>query len=168
MKTFKFMHVVMMIALVTLLATGCAKEAPKDQTVEPPKATTTQETPKQIEETPVMEVKKTINDLTMVHFDFDSYVLSSEAQATLRMDAAILKEIKTKVKIEGHCDERGSDDYNLALGQQRAEATMNFLRQLGVSASQMEAVSKGENEPLDPASNEAAWAKNRRAQFVKN
>jgi peptidoglycan-associated lipoprotein len=70
-----------------------------------------------------------------------------------------------KVKIEGHCDERGSDDYNLALGEQRAQATMDYMRSLGVSASQMATVSMGEMAPLDPASNEAAWAKNRRAEF---
>ena len=118
-------------------------------------------------ETDVKEnVEATAGDLTRVYFDFDSYVLSGETRAALKQNAMVLKAAPMlKVKIEGHCDERGSDDYNLALGEQRAQATKDYLRSLGVSASQMSTVSLGELEPLDPADNEAAWAKNRRAEF---
>ncbi len=70
------------------------------------------------------------------------------------------------IRIEGHCDERGSDEYNLALGERRAQAAMNYLATLGVPASRMSTISYGEEKPLDPGHNEEAWAKNRRAEFV--
>ena len=68
--------------------------------------------------------------------------------------------------IEGHCDERGTAEYNIALGERRARSAMDFLVDLGISASRLSTVSYGEERPLDPRHNEAAWAKNRRAHFV--
>lgn len=167
MKNFRMLHFVLMMALVVLLASGCAKKATEDTTTEAPSSSSSQTTDPALTETAVKETAAaTVADLTRVHFDFDSYVLSGETRAALKQNGMVLKSAPMlKVKIEGHCDERGSDDYNLALGEQRAQATMDYLRSLGVSASQMSTVSMGELEPLDPASNEAAWAKNRRAEF---
>ena len=71
-----------------------------------------------------------------------------------------------KVRLEGHCDERGTAEYNLALGQKRAEGVKSFLEGLGISSQRMAAVSYGEERPLDPGHNEAAWMKNRRVDIV--
>ncbi len=166
MKNFKLMHFVMIISLVALLSVGCAKKASEDMAADGA-SSTSQTADSGVTETDVKETSSaTVADLTRVYFEFDSYVLSGEARATLKQNAMILKGASMlKVKIEGHCDERGSDDYNLALGEQRAQATMDYMRSLGVSGSQMGTVSMGEMAPLDPANNEAAWAKNRRAEF---
>lgn len=168
MKNFRMLQFVMIIALVAFLSVGCAKKATEDVATEAPSSSSSQATTdKGMTETEVKETTAaTVADLTRIHFEFDSYVLSGEARATLKQNAMVLKSAPMlKVKIEGHCDERGSDDYNLALGEQRAQATLDYMRSLGVSASQMATVSMGEMAPLDPASNEAAWAKNRRAEF---
>ena len=102
-----------------------------------------------------------------IHFEFDQYILSDTAKQILNKKAKWMKDYPVaKILIEGHCDERGSTEYNLALGQKRAEAAMNYLTSLGVSANRISTISYGKEKPLDPASNEEAWAKNRRAHFV--
>ena len=102
-----------------------------------------------------------------IYFPYDSAALTPEAQEILRKKAAWLQENTTaKVTIEGHCDERGTNEYNLALGEARAQSTKNYLMDLGVSASRIGTISYGEERPLDPTSSEEAWAKNRRAHFV--
>jgi peptidoglycan-associated lipoprotein len=107
--------------------------------------------------------------LKTIHFDFDSYVLSQTARDILYDNAEyLLKKYKGKVKLEGHCDERGSDEYNLALGENRAKAAMNYLITLGVPPEQLSIISYGKERPVDPASTEEAWAKNRRVEFVVN
>jgi peptidoglycan-associated lipoprotein len=100
-------------------------------------------------------------------FDYDSALLTPQAQEILREKARYMKENPgTNVIIEGHCDERGTNEYNLALGEQRAKMTQEFLVALGVSASRIKTVSYGEERPLDRSNTEQAWAKNRRAHFV--
>jgi peptidoglycan-associated lipoprotein len=102
-----------------------------------------------------------------VPFNFDSAELSSDAKMILREKAAWLQDNRSVyVSIQGHCDERGTTEYNLALGERRAIAVKKYLSDLGVLASRMQTVSFGEEQPIDPAHNEAAWSKNRRAQFV--
>lgn len=102
-----------------------------------------------------------------VQFEFDSANLSMEAQDILRQKAEWLKENpRAKVIIEGHCDERGTNEYNLALGDRRAFSAKSFLVDLGISASRLTTVSYGEERPLDPRASEDAWARNRRAHFV--
>ena len=101
-----------------------------------------------------------------IRFDFDSALLSMQAQSILRAKALFLKENVGMVTIEGHCDERGTGEYNMALGDRRARSAKSFLVDLGIPASRIKTVSYGEERPLDPASNEMAWAKNRRAHFV--
>ena len=101
-----------------------------------------------------------------IYFDFDQFTLSAEARKTLADNAEYLKANSgTQVVIEGHCDERGSDEYNLALGESRALAAKNYLVSLGVSAKQLSVISYGEEKPAAMGSNEEAWAKNRRAEF---
>ena len=93
--------------------------------------------------------------------------LTDEARAILEKHALWLQNHRSaKVAIEGHCDERGTVDYNLALGEQRARAARDYLVSLGVAGDRLTTVSYGKERPLDPASNEAAWAKNRRAHFL--
>lgn len=100
-------------------------------------------------------------------FDLDSSELNSEAQRALNDDAALLKQYSTwTITVEGHCDERGTAEYNLALGERRAIAARAYLVSLGVSADRLRTVSYGKEFPFDPGHDEAAYAKNRRAHFV--
>lgn len=102
-----------------------------------------------------------------VHFDFDSSALTPRAQQILTAKAAFLRaNPNVSATIEGHCDERGTAAYNMALGERRAESAKAFLVNLGVPANRLVTISYGEERPIDPRSNEEAWAKNRRAQFV--
>ncbi len=100
----------------------------------------------------------------MVYFAYDQYNLTPEAQATLARQAAWLKEYpETRIRIAGNCDERGTREYNLALGARRANAARAFLVSQGIDSARIITVSYGKERPVDPASNEAAWAKNRNA-----
>jgi peptidoglycan-associated lipoprotein len=102
----------------------------------------------------------------VIYFAFDRYDLSAEARRTLTQTASVMKEVpQLRVTIEGHCDERGTEEYNLALGERRARAAYEFLVNLGVPPRQMEMVSFGKLRPAVMGNNEAAWAKNRRAEF---
>ena len=102
-----------------------------------------------------------------VFFDYDSAVLSAAAQNVLKNKSIILgKYSGVSVTIEGHCDERGTNEYNLALGERRAESTKSFLVNLGINSSRFKTISYGEEKPLDAGHDESAWSKNRRAHFV--
>ena len=102
-----------------------------------------------------------------IYFEFDSSALLTPAQDTLSRKAQYLRENpNTRLVIEGHCDERGTDEYNLALGDRRANSAKSFLVDLGISPSRLTTISYGEERPLDPRHNEEAWAKNRRCEFV--
>jgi peptidoglycan-associated lipoprotein len=102
-----------------------------------------------------------------IHFAYDSYELGEDAQNILEKKATFLKENPDiKVLIEGHCDERGTEIYNLALGDRRAHAARQYLVKLGIDEDRLETVSYGEERPLDPGHNEEAWARNRRDHFV--
>jgi peptidoglycan-associated lipoprotein len=105
--------------------------------------------------------------LRPVYFELDSADLSGEAQTTLQHNAGVLKKYGTwQITIEGHCDERGSAEYNLALGERRALAARDYLVSLGVGANRVRTVSYGKEFPFDPGHDEGAWSKNRRAHFV--
>ena len=99
-----------------------------------------------------------------IHFEFDKSTLMPSEQEILRRKADWLQNnTDVKVIIEGHCDERGTNEYNLALGDRRSESAKAFLVDLGIAASRLMTISYGEERPIDPAHNEEAWAKNRRA-----
>ncbi|HVZ46569.1 MAG TPA: peptidoglycan-associated lipoprotein Pal [Ramlibacter sp.] len=107
------------------------------------------------------------NVARIVYFDFDSYSIKPEYQSLIDAHARFLKQDPRRhVVIEGHTDERGGSEYNLALGQRRSEAVRKSLNLLGVADSQMEAVSFGKEKPAVEGSNEEAWAKNRRAEIA--
>lgn len=102
-----------------------------------------------------------------VHFDLDSSDLSDNAKGVLALNADWLKQHpNVKIEIEGHTDEQGAEEYNLALGTRRAKAVFDYMVELGIDPARMRTISYGESVPLDPAGNEDAWAKNRRAHFA--
>jgi len=102
-----------------------------------------------------------------IHFDFDKYDIRPEDAEILRENASLLMRYSSvKIQIEGHCDERGTNEYNLALGERRANAAKNYLISLGLSANRIATISYGEERPFDPGHNEEAWAQNRRGHFV--
>ncbi len=102
-----------------------------------------------------------------IGFDFNEYKLSSEAQAKLATLADCIKKQKAKLTVEGHADERGTEEYNLQLSNKRAASVKRYLTDLGVTAGSLETVGYGENRPAQQGSSEAAWAANRRVEFVK-
>ena len=102
-----------------------------------------------------------------IHFDYDSAVLQDQARRQLESHAEwMLRHPTVTVLIEGHCDERGTVEYNLALGERRAMAAYDYLLSLGVADSRLKTISYGKEFPLDPGHTEEAWARNRRAHFV--
>ncbi|MCL1971813.1 MAG: peptidoglycan-associated lipoprotein Pal [Endomicrobia bacterium] len=104
-------------------------------------------------------------NLKTVFFEFDRSDLGQDALSILKENAAyIINNPKVKVVVEGHTDERGTIEYNLALGQRRAVKVKEYYTQLGIAANRIATISYGEEKPVDPRSNEAAWAKNRRAE----
>ena len=104
-----------------------------------------------------------------IYFDFDKSTLTPAAQDNLMLKAEWLRENPdATATIEGHCDDRGTNEYNLALGDRRAESAKAFLVDLGIDASRLTTISYGEERPVDPRNNEEAWAKNRRDHFVIN
>jgi peptidoglycan-associated lipoprotein len=167
----------------TIIAAGCAKKevvkseepiAPTKAVEAPPvappvKAEPTKEAPVVKEETLQEPVKAVAPETALqpVYFDFDSYVLGADAREILKKDAQfLLQNTPSQVQIQGNCDERGSAEYNLALGENRAKAAMKYLITLGVSADRLSFISFGKEKPLDPGHDEAAWAKNRRDDLV--
>jgi len=101
-----------------------------------------------------------------IYFDFDSFELKPQARTILQKKAALFKNVPAlKMRIEGHCDERGTDEYNLALGEKRARVAYEFLILLGVEPQRLQIISYGEEYPADTGHNETAWAQNRRDEF---
>jgi peptidoglycan-associated lipoprotein len=102
-----------------------------------------------------------------VHFDYDRSRITDEGAAVLQRKAEVLRQYSDlRIQVAGHCDERGSLEYNLALGQRRASASVQYLVSLGVSGDMFSTVSFGEERPLAQGQNETAWAQNRRAEFA--
>ena len=164
---------VTLVALIlTFLFVGCAKEEPPPPTVEtPPRPAAPPPPPPS---PPPPSPGPSISQQAFqefqnqdIYFDFDKYDLRTDARATLDRKASFLNQNSSvRVQIEGHTDERGTAEYNLALGERRANAAKQYLTTAGISAGRLSTISYGEERPLDPAQNEAAWAKNRRDHFV--
>ncbi|MDX2104598.1 MAG: peptidoglycan-associated lipoprotein Pal [Alphaproteobacteria bacterium] len=150
------------IAAATLLA-ACASE-PASTTQTTGTGTTTQ-TPPSVTRSPQEVLAAEAGD--RVFFAFDRFALSADAQATLRRQATVIGRFpQARIMIEGHADERGTREYNLALGERRANAVRDFMAQLGVPAARITTTSFGKERPAVVGSNEAAWAQNRRAVTV--
>jgi peptidoglycan-associated lipoprotein len=164
---------VTLVALIlTFLFVGCAKEEPPPPTVEPPPRPAAPPPPPP--SPPPPPPGPSISQQAFqefqnqdIYFDFDKYDLRTDARATLDRKASFLNQNSSvRVQIEGHCDERGTSEYNLALGERRANAAKQYLTTAGISAGRLSTISYGEERPLDPGHNEAAWARNRRDHFV--
>ena len=113
------------------------------------------------------EIKKEPLVFQEIYFDFDKYNIRPDMREILAHHARLLKENPTiKLRIEGHCDERGTIEYNLALGERRANSVKNYLVNYGIDPNRLTTISYGEERPKDPRHNEEAWAKNRRVEFV--
>jgi peptidoglycan-associated lipoprotein len=102
-----------------------------------------------------------------IHFDFDKYdIRPGDAEILKETAALLMKNSSVKIQIEGHCDERGTVEYNLALGERRSNSAKRYLSSLGITADRISTISYGKEKPLDPGHNEEAWAKNRRDHFI--
>lgn len=149
---------------------GCAKKTKVADTAPAP-AAVVQEAPQadtsdQQADAGSLSVGNQDMGMKTIYFAFDSYVLSDESKATLQANADWLKtHPSTNLVIEGHCDERGSDVYNMALGENRARAASNYLVSLGVPAESVRIISYGEERPAVQGHDESAWSMNRRAEF---
>ncbi len=154
-----------------LALAACGKKAPED--LPPPPATT--ETPADV--TPDVDpgpqvgsqahFEQAVNGQNVIYFDTDRFNIDSADAAALQTQAQYLGQYpQITITVEGHADERGTREYNLALGERRANAAKNYLVSLGVDASRIQTVSHGKERPVALASNEAAWAQNRRAASV--
>lgn len=121
----------------------------------------------EVDSSALQDAKAQLQAYTLYYFAFDSYNLNTQARADLDVVAKLLKASGEKVRLEGHADERGSRDYNLALGEKRANAVANYLTVQGVKASQLEIISYGKEKPAVLGSNEDAWSKNRRVELAK-
>ncbi len=147
------------VLAIGLVSVGCTDDEPKvEEPVQPtasaepaadPAASATQFSPE------------------TVYFAFDDYTLNGDAQGKLDALANHLKSAQTAVvQVEGHCDERGSTEYNLALGQRRAQSVKDYLAKLGIEASRLSIISYGEEKPASDGHDESAWSQNRRAEFM--
>jgi peptidoglycan-associated lipoprotein len=177
MKKNNVLRLLVMAAITALLAAGCAKKpapeaAAPSTAMERPMVSEmpTQPVPgfqdQAVTDMPVAPELASVAGLQRIQFAFDQHTLSDQARETLAGNAAWLKANPgARVVIEGHCDERGSDEYNLALGERRALAAQSYLISLGIAANRLSTISYGEERPLAPGRDEAAWAQNRRAEF---
>jgi peptidoglycan-associated lipoprotein len=174
--------------LVAALAAGCGKKQPPitrpmpPPSTSPPEVTAPDKPAQPVEEaTPVPQPSisedaiggRSLDDLNRdsplkpAFFGLDSAELDAEGQATVQANAELLKKYPSwAITIEGHCDERGTAEYNLALGERRAVAVRTYLVSLGISPDRLRTVSYGKEFPFDPAHTDDAWSKNRRAHFV--
>ena len=174
------------VAAVTLGAVGCQHKAKPTTIPETPRVEAPTPPPAPAEVAPPIAepfprtdvdktavVEPTIDELNRqgvlrtAYFAYNSNEIDDAARATLQANAAWLKaHASYMVEIGGHCDERGSIGYNVALGDRRAAAVKDYMTGLGIGAGQLVAISYGEEKPADPGHDEAAWAKNRRAEFT--
>ena len=162
------------VMTAALALTGCARKAvqtpPVTQDVPPTPSPKTPDKPADTTPTPSTDQSShdlTAADLQPVFFDVDSYSLRDDARSTLDANARLMRDNATaKIVLEGHCDERGTVEYNQALGERRADAVRDYLVQAGIATGRIQVISYGSERPFDPGHDEAAWAKNRRAHFA--
>ncbi len=160
------------LAAALVAASGCAKkstEAPPAPPAPPPQTETPPTPPAETPPTPPAPTPPAItsSDFQAVFFDFDSYALREDSRQALDGNARTLRDnASVSITIEGHCDERGTAEYNQALGERRSQAAREYLINAGVPAGRIQVISYGKERPFDPGHDEAAWAQNRRAHFV--
>jgi peptidoglycan-associated lipoprotein len=176
----KLVIISLAIILVFSFAVSCKKK-PKSVPPPPPQA---QEQPKvEKVEAPVIQeptlseeelfLQKSVDQINlekplgMIYFEYDKSVIRDDARSTLDANASWLKKFRSvKIRIEGHCDERGTEEYNIALGEKRAKSAQDYLLSLGVGSERMKIISYGKSQPINPGHDEGSWQMNRRAQFL--
>jgi peptidoglycan-associated lipoprotein len=162
----------MLVAVALLGLSGCAKKPPVEEPITDAEmaeeaAMTGGDIPLDEQPEDVIYIETEADVFENIHFEFDRYNIRPGDEMILQGIADWLKEHDAKrVLIEGHCDERGTNEYNMALGEQRALAARRFLVGLGIESSRLSTISYGEERPLALGSNEESWARNRRAHFV--
>jgi peptidoglycan-associated lipoprotein len=177
----KFLIYTLAIVLVFSFAVSCKKK-PKEVPPPPPPQQQEQPVVEKVEAPVVQEPQLTEEEMFLqksldqinrekplgtIHFDYDRALIRDDARPVLDANAAWMKKFRTvKILIEGHCDERGTEEYNLALGEKRAKSTQDYLLSLGISADRMKIISYGKSQPINPGHDESAWQMNRRAQFL--
>ena len=168
------------VILVFSFAVSCKKK-PKEVPPPPPQAQE-QPTIEKVEAPVVQEPQLTEEEVFLqksldqinrekplgtIYFDYDRAVIRDDARATMDMNASWLKRFRTiKILVEGHCDERGTEEYNLALGEKRAKSAQDYLLSLGIGSDRIRIISYGKSQPIDPGHSEGSWQMNRRAQFM--
>ena len=170
-KTLKTLAGMALLGLAVVFLSGCPNRQRgtvtevSEPTAQPVKPTPPPEQPPAVEVDP-NAWKSNVKD---VFFEYDKAELRSDARMILQENVRYLKEhAGADLTLEGHCDERGTDEYNLALGQRRADAVRTYLVDLGVSGTRLKTVSFGEERPFALGSDESAWSQNRRVHFVIN
>ena len=171
---FRVLFLVAVSLMMMGVLFGCAKKKPIPTV--PPEASQAPITTAPAISAPETEGIKTAEQISEgrtsapmlpIYFDFDRYNIKNDMKSRIDNDAKFLMDNpEIKVEIQGNCDERGSSEYNLALGEKRAKSAQGYLAKLGVKAERMDVVSFGKEQPLDSGHNEAAWSKNRRDDFV--
>ena len=160
------------LAISIASMSGCSK---KKKIVEPVKkeevrAPQTKPAPPAVVPRAPRKVEETVpRDLsfTTIYFDFDKSAIRSDQRTSLERNASLMNRYKTvRIRLEGHCDERGTEEYNIALGQRRADAVMQYLSDYGISRSRVQTISYGEMRPVDSGHSESAWSKNRRCEIA--
>jgi peptidoglycan-associated lipoprotein len=193
-KYLTILGLLIAMALVCMSFTGCAEKQAvvKDEAVQEQKVAPTQTKTTQVDDEAARRAKEqadreaalraqaakdaaakknaaALADLNIqnIYFDFDKSNIRTDAREILKANSDIFsKNANAKVVVEGHCDERGTAEYNMALGERRAQETKKYLVNLGIDASRLETVSYGKERPADAGHDENAWAQNRRAQFL--
>ena len=193
---FQLLRITVIVFLATILLAGCGRQAGSVSPEPPDDMVTSSEeadaeaalleeamlterammAEKQARQAELMRQAEMAEEVEMakaafvnedVHFAFDSFLLDAEAERILGEKVMWLQDnAGVSVQIEGHCDERGTSAYNLALGERRANAVQQYLTVLGIAPDRLSTISYGEEQPLDPGHDEAAWSRNRRAHFV--
>jgi peptidoglycan-associated lipoprotein len=168
MESVRTIWISCLAVLVVSMLAGCAKRpaAVTEAAQAPPPVAVAQPEPPKAITAEVVDLDSLISRV-VVHFDFDQAVLRSEDQQKLQKLAEALRSSPSaKIRVSGNCDERGTEEYNLALGQRRAEVARKYLIDLGIERVRIDTVSYGHEKPVDPRHSEDAWAANRRDEFA--
>ena len=177
----KFLIYTLAVVLIFSFAVSCKKK-PKEVPPPPPPQQQEQPVVEKVEAPVVQEPQLTEEEMFLqksldqinrekplgtIYFDYDRALVRDDARAVLDGNAAWLKKFRTaKILVEGHCDERGTEEYNLALGEKRAKSAQDYLLSMGIASDRIKIISYGKSQPIDPGHDESAWQMNRRAQFV--
>jgi len=177
----KFLIYALAVVLIFSFAVSCKKK-PKEVPPPPPPQQQEQPVVEKVEAPVVQEPQLTEEEMFLqksldqinrekplgtIYFDYDRALVRDDARAVLDGNAAWLKQFRTaKILVEGHCDERGTEEYNLALGEKRAKSAQDYLLSMGIASDRIKIISYGKSQPIDPGHDESAWQMNRRAQFL--